>query len=825
MDLVIHVLVFCSTLCIIPLVPSSITTIDPFIPYLIHFHSSPNRDDCGLLEQLRQTNQLFENMDPSVSTEKTAPLPIQGERNVLVTSALPYVNNYPHLGNIIGAVLSADVYARYLRQRSVNVVYICGTDEYGTATETKAQQENLTPQQICDKYHALHRDVYSWFDISFDIFGRTSTPQQTEIVQSIFWSVYNSQYITQDSIVQLYCEAKCQRFLADRYVHGACPNCGYADARGDQCDSCGKMLDPSDLLQPRCSTCENTPVSRKTTHLFLDLPKIQPKLADWISKSSIEGNWTSNALSMTDTWLRDGLKQRCITRDLKWGVPVPLEGFTDKVFYVWFDAPVGYPSITAALCGSDWTKWWKPAEDTQVDLVQFMGKDNVPFHTIVFPGALLATNEKWTMLHHISTTEYLNYETGKFSKSRGIGVFGNDAIDTGIPPEVWRYYLLLNRPEGSDSIFTWDDLAAKNNDELINTLGNYINRAVNLLYKSFNATIPEFIEGDPEDEQFTAMVNAELRDYNALLDKVSLKAALKKAMAIASIGNSYLQKIAPWKLLKQGQAGRAGSCLAFASNLAVLVAVVFEPYMGTKFSQKVFSQFGLQHSPGVNNLIPDVFDPQAWLTAGMKTRTPEILFSELTPEQVAQFRARYGGKQEEVGAGAENADADDGDAFTLDIRVGKVVQIREHEESDRLFVAEVDAGESETRTVVAGLRDVYTSDELLNRKVAIVCNLVPACLASVDSQGMILVAEKKKIVKTLAVPDSANVGERLVTQGLPVRIGEVPLDRKGFQAASKPLRVGKNGCIIYDKQFLLVPESDPSCSVNSSGVPEGGKVK
>lgn len=770
----------------------------------------------------------------------SAPFPKKGEKNVLITSALPYVNNYPHLGNIIGAVLSADVYARYLRQRGVNTIYVCGTDEYGTATETKAQKENLTPREICDKYHALHREVYSWFDISFDVFGRTSTPQQTEIVQEIFWDVYNNGFIHQDSITQLYCEAVCKRFLADRYVHGTCPNptCGYDDARGDQCDLCGRMLNPSELINPRCSTCNNTPVTRETTHLFLDLPKLENRLSEWIDSASEKGKWTTNAIAMTKTWLRDGLKSRCITRDLKWGVPVPLEGFQDKVFYVWFDAPVGYPSITAKLCGDAWREWWLPDEDKDVDLVQFMGKDNVPFHTIVFPGSLLATQRNWSMLHHISTTEYLNYENGKFSKSRGVGVFGNDAIESGIPTEVWRYYLLLNRPEGSDSVFTWDDLATKNNDELIKTLGNYINRTVTFLYKMFSGTIPEFITDDDEDLQFVTDINEKLAEYTALLDKVSLRAGLKKAMEIASLGNLYLQRKQPWHLIKQGEKRLAGSSLTFSANLAMLVTVVFEPYMGTKFSKKVFRQFGLEHEPGVNNLIPDQFDCQYWLKPGMKTQPAEILFTALTADQVVAYRARYGGNQDESGkaddsggaskttANGKGAQNGDGQGFALDLRVGKIVELREHEESDRLFVGKVDAGEdSGPRTVVAGLRDAYKLEELLYQKVVLVCNLVPASLAGIESQGMILCAEKKKAIKTLGVDDKMHVGERVVTDGLNVVIPDAPLDRKGFQAASKLLRVGKDGAIVYDKKYCLVSEADSALGVTSQGVPEGGKVK
>lgn len=754
----------------------------------------------------------------------SARLPQPGQRNVLVTSALPYVNNYPHLGNIIGAVLSADVYSRYLRQRSTNIIYVCGTDEYGTATETKAQQENLTPREICDKYHALHASVYQWFDINFDIFGRTSTPCQTDIVQDIFWDVHKAGYVQTNTITQLYCDKSCQRFLADRYVHGTCPNCAYEDARGDQCDSCGRLLNPAELLNPRCSTCEKSPISRDTTHLFLDLPRVQPALTSWVQSASQSGRWTTNALAMTDTWLRDGLKKRCITRDLSWGVPVPLDGFTDKVFYVWFDAPVGYVSITAGLCGEGWRKWWLPDHGTDVELVQFMGKDNVPFHTIVFPGSLLATGKKWTMLHHISTTEYLNYETGKFSKSRGVGVFGNDAIETGIPCEVWRYYLLLNRPEGSDSVFTWDDLAAKNNDELIKTLGNYINRTITFLHKYFDGVVPELIADDTENEEFTKKISRELREYIGLLEKVSLKAGLKKAMAVASLGNVYLQRKAPWKQWKEGDKKGAGSSLTYSANLVVLVTVMLEPFLGSKFSSKVFSQLGLKHVAGVNNLIPDSFNPVGWLKAGDKTKAPEILFRALSRDQIDELRRRYGGLQSS-GTEKEEGRTEDEVTFTLDLRVGKIVKIWEHEESERLYVANVDVGEdSGARTVVAGLRQEYSGAELRGAKVVVVCNLAEANLAGVPSQGMILVAEKKKVVKTLSVGEAAQVGDRVAPDGVAVVTNKI-LDRKAFQSASKLLRIGDKGGVVFAKKFPLRVLERDDCAVNGQGVAAGGKVK
>ncbi|KAM7496223.1 hypothetical protein LguiA_020637 [Lonicera macranthoides] len=480
-----------------------------------------------------------------INGKKKKVLPIEGKRNLLITSALPYVNNVPHLGNIIGCVLSADVFARYCRIRGYNVLYICGTDEYGTATETKAREENSTPQQICDKYHAIHKDVYTWFDISFDEFGRTSTPQQTEICQAIFMKLLENNWLSENTMQQLYCD-NCQRFLADRLVEGTCPtpDCNYDSARGDQCEKCGKLLNTIELKDPRCKVCQATPRTRETDHLFLELPLLKDQLEEYINKTSIAGSWSQNAIQATYAWLKEGLKTRCITRDLKWGVPVPHEKYKDKVFYVWFDAPIGYVSITSCYT-DDWEKWWKNPDN--VELYQFMGKDNVPFHTVMFPSALIGTGENWTLMKTISVTEYLNYEAGKFSKSKGVGVFGNDAKDTNIPAEVWRYYLLTNRPEVSDTLFTWVDLQAKLNTELLNNLGNFINRVLSFIAKPSGRGYGSIIPNAPgaESHQLTKTLGEEIykqvEKYVEAMEKVKLKQGLKIGMSISAEGNGYLQ--------------------------------------------------------------------------------------------------------------------------------------------------------------------------------------------------------------------------------------------------------------------------------------------
>jgi methionyl-tRNA synthetase len=532
----------------------------------------------------------MEEEDDSRRVVKSSPkVPIRGKRNVLITSALPYVNNVPHLGNIIGCVLSGDVFARYCRLRGYNVVYICGTDEYGTATETKAIEENSTPQQICDKYHAIHKEVYDWFNISFDEFGRTSTPQQTKICQEIFTKLIENNWLSDNTMQQLFCE-NCNRFLADRLVEGTCPllDCNYDSARGDQCEKCGKLLNPTELRDPKCKVCNKTPHVRDTEHLFLELPLLKEKLEEYINVMSVAGCWSQNAIQATYAWLKEGLKSRCITRDLKWGVPVPLEKFKDKVFYVWFDAPIGYVSITSCYT-SDWELWWKNPEN--VELYQFMGKDNVPFHTVMFPSTLIGTGENWTLMKNISVTEYLNYETGKFSKSKGVGVFGNDAKDTNIPSEVWRYYLLTNRPEVSDTMFTWVDLQAKLNTELLNNLGNFINRVLSFIAKPQGTGYGSIISDSPgaESHSLTQTLSEKISklvdQYIEAMEKVKLKQALKIGMSISSEGNAYLQESQFWKLYKNDK----DSCnivMRTSVGLVYLLSCLLQPFMPS-FSLKV----------------------------------------------------------------------------------------------------------------------------------------------------------------------------------------------------------------------------------------------
>lgn len=568
-----------------------------------------------------------------------------GIRNVMITSALPYVNNVPHLGNMIGSTLSASVFASYCDLAGYNVLSICGTDEYGTATEAKAVSENMTPRQICDKFHKLHCDIYKWFQIEFDYFGRTTTDQHTEIVQELFKRLWDKGFITEDSVEQLYCE-KCAKFLADRFVEGVCPLCKYDDARGDQCDKCGRLMNAVELIEPRCKICCQRPVVRSSRHLFLDLPKIESKLSTFVEQRINDSScvWTSNACTISNSWLRDGLKPRCITRDLHWGVPVPLEAYKDKVFYVWFDAPIGYMSITANYT-KHWKQWWQPSDDNEIELFQFMAKDNVPFHAIVFPSCLLAADAGYTLVKHLLSTEYMNYENTKFSKSRGIGVFGDDAMKSGVISDVWRFYLLYRRPESQDSAFIWDDFMLVNNSELLNNLGNFVNRSLSFVSRFFNSIIPSITKLEPVDTEFLARINKLFATYIRNMELCHLRDAIRNVLTIARLGNGYFQANQPWVAVKKPETKqRSGVVISVAANVACLLGAMIYPYMPTIGKQIWIEQCDLPESQmSFVQIIKNEFTVKRLLPDGHRIGKPVPLFRKIDSDEIKHLSQVYSG--------------------------------------------------------------------------------------------------------------------------------------------------------------------------------------
>lgn len=691
----------------------------------------------------------------------------------LITCALPYVNNVPHLGNLT-QVLSADVFARFCRSKGYETMYICGTDEYGTATETRAAKEGVTPRELCDRYHAIHEDIYKWFNIGFDYFGRTSTPKQTEIVQSIFKAVDEAGYISEQETEQLFCP-KCNRFLADRFVEGTCPHCGSTDARGDQCDACQTLLEPTELVNPRCGVCGTTPEIRKTKHLYLDLPKALPLLEKYINKASIDGFWAKNAIQMTRSWIRDGLQKRCITRDLKWGIPVPKAGYEDKVFYVWFDAPIGYISITANHT-DEWKQWWQNPDN--VELFQFIGKDNIPFHTVIFPSSLLASGMNWTMLHHMSSTEYLNYEGGKFSKSRGIGIFGNDVQDTGIPVDVWRFYMFYNRPERSDVTFTWKEFQQNVNGELIGNLSNLVNRTLTFVNRFYDGQLGS----GPVDEDFVKQVKAKEDEITDLLEHAEERDALRAVFELSGFGNKLFQESEPWKL-KNENPEKAKMVLRTLVFLIRDLGVLIQPFMPST-SERLLSYI---------DCLSDNWSSLGNYDKEIKVGKIDYLFTKLEDSLIDTLRERYSGsqadrqekkmednnkdaKKEAARQALLNAQAAE-DAKSISqkfaekviLKVSKIVEVNKHPEGDFLYILKLDTKEAEQRTIVSSIVAYYKPEELLGHNIVLVSNLKPANFRGVKSYGMLLATQDPKAEEhttcEVLFADDIEEGTNLVPEG------------------------------------------------------------
>jgi len=662
---------------------------------------------------------------------------------ILVTSALPFVNNVPHLGNLV-CVISADVYTRFMRLMHKDVVSVLGTDEHGTTSEVKALEEGISTQELCDKYYTMHKNIYDWFECDFDCFGRTSSEENAKVTIDIFNRLNANGFILQDSLDQLYCES-CKRFLADRFVLGKCPKCGYEHARGDQCENCGSLLNATELLGSRCKLCNSSPVVKESRHLFIDLPKLSLELEQWMD--SVKSDWSENARTMTDAWMREGLRKRCITRDLKWGIPVPLKGFEGKVFYSWFDAPIGYIGITAE-CRKDWKDWWH--SPSQVRLVQFMGKDNIPFHTILFPAFLIGTKDNYTLMSRISVNEFLNYEGGQFSKSRNIGVFGDDAVSTGLSPDVFRYYLMINRPERNDSDFSWDDFLKKNNSELVANLGNLVNRTMVFLNKSFDSVIPASSLND-SDRTFLDEVRSVEDNILSLADSISLKEALKEVMHLSRMGNQYLQENEPWK---NPSKERRDTCLFILANLVKDISILVQPFMPLA-SKSIRRQLGISGNISANDL------GKMSLVEGHRVNDAELLFRKIDDKEIDLFKERFSGEKNANTAPSHlkknlkettAALGADSSFERLQLRVAKIIDVKKHPDASKLYIEQIDLGD-EQRQIVSGLVPYYTEEELLGRKIIVVANLEAAKLRGVESQGMLLAAEENGVVGLLGSDD------------------------------------------------------------------------
>ncbi|WP_030805751.1 methionine--tRNA ligase [Streptomyces sp. NRRL F-2799] len=565
----------------------------------------------------------------------------------LITSALPYINGIKHLGNMVGSMLPADVYSRYLRQRGHDVLYICATDEHGTPAELAAKERGLPVDEFCAQAHDAQKAVYDGFALAFDYFGRSSSAENRDITQHFARKLNENGFIEERAIRQVYSPAD-GRFLPDRYVEGTCPHCGYDKARGDQCENCTRVLDPTDLIEPRSAISGSTDLEvRETKHLFLLQSKLQHEVEEWVARH--EQDWPQLASSIARKWLTEGLHDRAITRDLDWGVPVPADTWPElaaegKVFYVWFDAPIEYIGATKEWADQDpenrdWKSWWYDV-DTQVRYTEFMAKDNVPFHTVMFPATELGVREPWKKVDYVKAFNWLTYYGGKFSTSQKRGVFTDQALDI-LPADYWRYFLIANAPESDDSSFTWEHFTATVNKDLADTLGNFVNRVLSFSRKRFGDEVPAGGEPGEAEARLGEEIAGLLAEYENQMEALQFRKAASALRALWSAGNSYLEEKAPWLEIKTDK-DAAALTLRTAMNLIHLYAVVSEPFIPAS-AAAMRAAFALP-SDTATWATPEEAKTLTSIPVGTPFTVPPVLFAKLTDEDLETYKERFGGQ-------------------------------------------------------------------------------------------------------------------------------------------------------------------------------------
>ncbi|MER5469393.1 methionine--tRNA ligase [Streptomyces sp. NPDC002685] len=573
----------------------------------------------------------------------------------LITSALPYINGIKHLGNMVGSMLPADVYSRYLRQRGHDVLYICATDEHGTPAELAAKERGLPVDEFCAQAHDAQKAVYDGFELAFDYFGRSSSPENREITQHFARRLNENGFIEERAIRQVYSPTD-GRFLPDRYVEGTCPHCGYDKARGDQCENCTRVLDPTDLINPRSAISGSTDLEvRETKHLFLLQSKLQHEVEEWVARH--ESEWPQLASSIARKWLTEGLHDRAITRDLDWGVPVPADTWPElaaegKVFYVWFDAPIEYIGATKEWADQadqntenrDWKSWWYDADsgENPVRYTQFMAKDNVPFHTVMFPATELGVREPWKKVDYVKAFNWLTYYGGKFSTSQKRGVFTDHALDI-LPADYWRYFLIANAPESDDSSFTWEHFTATVNKDLADTLGNFVNRVLSFSKKRFGEEVPAGSEAGEAEAKLGEEIAGLLAEYETQMEALQFRKAAAALRALWSAGNSYLEEKAPWLEIKTSPEG-AALTLRTAMNLIHLYSVVSEPFIPAS-ARAMRSAFALADDTATW-VTQDEVRALAFVPSGTPFTVPPVLFAKITDEDLESYKERFGGAPE-----------------------------------------------------------------------------------------------------------------------------------------------------------------------------------
>ncbi|WP_100077305.1 methionine--tRNA ligase [Chryseobacterium camelliae] len=666
----------------------------------------------------------------------------------MITAALPYANGPVHIGHLAGVYIPADVYARFQRRSGKEVAFICGSDEHGIPITIRAKKEGVTPQDIVDKYHEIIKKSFSDLGISFDEYSRTTSQKHYETSQEFFKVLYEKGKFTEE-VSEQYFDEQAGEFLADRYIVGTCPNCGNENAYGDQCEKCGSTLSPSELINPKSMLSGNVPILKETKNWYLPLNEYETFLNEWI----IEGHkddWKPNVYGQVKSWLNDGLKPRAMTRDLNWGVPVPLPGAEGKVLYVWFDAPIGYISFTkewAEKNGKDWKDYWQSEES---DLVHFIGKDNIVFHCIIFPSMMKAHGD-FIMPDNVPAFEFLNLENDKISTSRNWAVWAHEYVDD-FPgqQDVLRYALLSSAPETKDNNFTWKDFQTKNNSELVGIFGNFINRVAVLMHKYYDGVIPQGDVHAPELKE----INRSAKEISEFLNRYEFRNALSALMNLARFGNQYLQTEEPWKTIKDNPE-KAAHSLFVGAQIAVALAQLCEPFMPFS-SGKLLNMFNVEKMDW-----NDVETKQVLIETGHQINEASLLFSKIEDDVIeAQIQklenTKQNNKKTNPNANPMKEEITFDDFTKIDLRTATIMEAEKVEKADKLLKLKVDTG-VDVRTVVSGIAESFTPEELIGKQVMILLNLAPRKIRGIESQGMLLLTTKPDGKLSFVTPDDSTV--------------------------------------------------------------------
>jgi len=696
------------------------------------------------------------------------------KKKIYIGVAWPYANGSLHLGHIAGCYLPADIFARYNRLIGNYVLMVSGSDEHGTPITITADKENTTPQNIVDRYSKEHAENMKQMGISFDLFTRTTTKNHSDVVQDIFLTLYKNKEIYKKKVEAFYCK-DCKRFLPDRYIEGTCPHCGNKNARGDQCDECGKLLDPQELRDIKCKICGSTPEIKTSEHLFFALSKFKPKLLDWIKDKK---HWKPSVLSFTRNWLKSGLKDRAITRDIEWGVKVPVDGFEDKRIYVWFDAVIGYLSASIEWSKKTgepdrWEYWWK---DPKAKHYYFLAKDNIPFHTLIWPSIIIGYRKNLDLPYDIPANEYLRLKGEQFSKSRGTAVWVPDIIKQ-FDVDAIRYYLAINMPENKDTNWMWDDFVAKNNDELVGAYGNFIHRVVTFTSKNYEE-IPKLGKLDDLDKKAIKKIEETSRKVSEALEICSFKKALRLVMDLAKFGNYYFDQKQPWTLIKNDKE-TCGSvlhiCLKIVKGLSIFMAP-FLPFSSDEI-WKLLGEKDSVHKASWNAALED-------LKVGTVLKKPVPLFKKLDLKEFIMEE----------------------DPFSkLDLRVGKVIDVKDHPNADTLYMIHVDLGKLGKKVIVAGMKPHYSKEEMKSKHIVIVANLKPANIRGIKSNGMLLAAEDSKGVCSLLNPGDSKPGSEVHVEGIQKQSTGV-LEFEDFKKVN--MSIGDDQKAIYNGKILRSEKGD-----------------